>query len=77
MAKNSGVNQHKRLAMGSTTQGHGQGYARGGTVTPASGVPGRSAPLKGVAISPLTAARRSDGIPEMKKGGAMKKGGKC
>jgi hypothetical protein len=58
MAKqnNMAVNQHKRLAAGDTVKG----YAKGGSVT------GGAQVGKG---SPLTQARRNNGIKGMKDGG--------
>ena len=58
MAKqnNMAVPQHKRLACGDTIKG----YAKGGTV--------EASPTK---ISPLTQARRNNGIKGMKTGGKV------
>lgn len=60
------INQHKRMAMG-------QKLASGGRVnaTPV-GAPARAVPAvakSGGSGSPLTSARRNNGIPGMKKGG--------
>lgn len=53
------ISQHKRLAMGENV-----GFARGGRVAP-------QRPLKtGIPDSPLENAKRANGIPGMKKGGA-------
>lgn len=55
------ISQHKRLAMGKSLQANSPGvrqakFANGGAV-------------KGLPISPVTEAKRKDGIPDMKKGG--------
>jgi hypothetical protein len=63
MAKDC-VNQHKRMAMGQAPAG----YARGGVV----GAGPMVAPPSGRPRSPLTNARRNNGVPGMKKGGCMK-----
>ncbi len=57
--KDKGVNLHKRIACGDTVQG----YAKGGRVDVGAGaavVP---------KMSPLTQARRNNGVVGMKKGG--------
>ena len=63
MANNSQVNQHHRLAMGENI-GHGSAkFAKGGRV----------APLKsGLPTSPVTDAKRANGVPGFKKGGKSK-----
>lgn len=53
------IPQHKRVAMGDTIKG----YAKGGRV----GMP--SATASAGAKSPLTAARRNNGVKGMKDGG--------
>lgn len=59
MSSNSQISQHKRLAMGEKV-----GFAKGGAV------PARTGLLKtGTPTSPLTDAKRANGIPGMKKGG--------
>lgn len=60
MAKEqSGLSQHKRMAMG-------KGFAKGGSV-PAPG----GKPLKtGIPDSPITKSKMGNGIPGMKKGGS-------
>lgn len=62
MAKmnDKGVNLHKRLASGDTVQG----YAKGGRV-PMVGATATVVPK----MSPLTQARRNNGVVGMKKGG--------
>jgi len=62
MAKNLGIPQHKQMAMGQEPRVGGIGaagkYARGGSV------------LKtGIPTSPITDAKRANGVPGMKKGG--------
>lgn len=59
---NSLINQHKRMAMGGMKGG---GTVRAPNVTPV-GAPAKTAMGGG---SPLTSARRNNGIPGMKKGG--------
>ena len=54
------VNQHKRLAMGDTVKG----YAKGGVI----GTDRMHLPT-----SPLTDAKRANGVPGMCDGGKMKK----
>ena len=54
------TNQHKRLAMGDTLKG----YAQGGSIGT-----GRSSTAVSATKSPLTAARRNNGIKGMKDGG--------
>jgi hypothetical protein len=58
--RDKGVNLHKRLASGDTVQG----YAKGGKV-PMVGASSQVTPKQ----SPLTQARRNNGIVGMKKGG--------
>ena len=52
------VNQHKRLAMGDTIKG----YAKGGSI----GTMRQHMPT-----SPVTDAKRANGVPGMKGGGCM------
>lgn len=60
---NGPINQHKQMAMG-------QSLAKGGLVVKPAGS-GR--PLKtGMPDSPITDAKRANGIPGMKKGGKVK-----
>jgi len=59
------VNQHKRLAMGDTVKG----YKDGGTI--ASGIDAISV-RPGKAKNPLTAVKRSNGIPGYKGGGCKR-----
>lgn len=50
------INQHKQIAMG------GKPFAKGGIV-----------PLKtGTPVNPITAAKRSNGVPGYKSGGKVK-----
>lgn len=53
------VNQHKRLAMGDTVKG----YAKGGSIGTAR---------QGMPTSPVTDAKRANGVPGMCDGGKMK-----
>ena len=58
--KEKPTNLHKRMAMGDTLKG----YAKGGSI----GMPAvKATATRG---SPLTAARRNNGVPGMKKGGS-------
>lgn len=71
--KDKPINQHKRLAMGDTVRG----YAKGGMVGMPPSTPKVAvvvAPTKqGLPASPMTVAKRDNGVPGMKKGGAAKK----
>jgi len=58
----SQLGQHKRLAMGESV-----GFAKGGPVLPPSGKK----------ESPLTVAKRNNGIPGFKAGGKVGKKDKC
>lgn len=71
MPKEKPTNLHKRLAMGDTVKG----YARGGSI----GMPVRN-PLnnaatnrKGLPLSPITAAKRENGVRGMRCGGKPKR----
>lgn len=62
------INQHKRLAMGDTVKG----FAKGGSI----GLPPvmTKPSLKGgLPESPITRAKRDNGVPGMKSGGSTKK----
>lgn len=66
------INQHKRMAMG---KGPVKRMARGGSVTPVgAGAMVAKPKLSGGVSSPLTNARRNNGVPGMKGGGMVKKG---
>lgn len=54
--KKEAISQHKQMA-----QGKPVGFAKGGGVMP---------PIKGQPMSPLTKAKKNNGIPGYKKGGA-------
>lgn len=61
---NSQLSQHKRLAMGQSINGQSSGsggkFAKGGSV---------AAMKTGLPTSPITDAKRANGIPGLKKGG--------
>lgn len=61
MADSVKIKQHTRMAMGAMPAG----YRRGGSVAPPS------KPTPG-AVNPLRAAKQSNGIPGMKKGGSCR-----
>ena len=61
---NNQITQHKRMAMGQNV-GHGGStakFARGGIANLKSGIP----------TTPITDAKRANGIPGLKKGGKSK-----
>lgn len=59
MAKNAGISQHKQMAMGQEPKvGPGGKFAKGGSV-------------KGIPTSPVTDAKRANGVPGIKKGGKV------
>jgi hypothetical protein len=66
---NSGISQHKQLAMG-------KGFARGGAVamTSPAAPPMGIHRQAGLPMSPLTKAKMNNGVPGFKKGGSSKKG---
>lgn len=65
------INQHKRMAMGGGGNSNSNykvgGTVRGPNVTPV-GAPAKTATGGG---SPLTSARRNNGVPGMNKGGKV------
>jgi hypothetical protein len=77
------INLHKKLAMGATQVSEYKrggavvkGYARGGSVskgTVGSSVPAIAVTPSGRAANPLTAAKQTNGIPGLKRGGSVKK----
>lgn len=58
------IRQRARLAMGDTVKG----YAKGGSI--GIGAPVVAKPTSGLPESPVTRAKRNNGIPGMKKGGS-------
>lgn len=69
------INQHKRLAMGDTVKGYAKGGSIGVNVAARAPVGGGDMvpkPGAGRAMSPITVAKRNNGVPGMKKGGTCK-----
>ena len=59
------INMHKELAM----TGKISGMAKGGVAGPMAGTAIKVKGPKGMPLSPLSLAKRNNGVPGMKKGG--------
>ena len=65
------INQHKAMAMGKKPA-----FAKGGPVGSKALTAGVMPAIKGQPMSPITKAKRNNGIPGFKNGGSVK-GEKC